>query len=109
MLRSDSAGPEYTDLVPWYLHYGRTIERMLNIDTDKSRIADMQRCPVGQASNTLVELIREKVRHRAMAYPLSVTQIVKSSLGIEAGASVLVLQQANKIFFQMRQNVLARD
>jgi len=68
--------------------------------------------PVGQASNTLVELIREKVRHRAMAYPLSVTQIVKSSLGIEAGAigaSVLVLQQANKIFFQMRQNVLARD
>lgn len=68
--------------------------------------------PVGQASDVLVELIREKVRHRAMAYPLSVVQIVKSSLGIEAGAigaSVLVLQQANKIFFQMRQNVLARD
>ncbi len=65
-----------------------------------------------QASNALVKLIREKVHYRAMAYPLSVAQIVKSSLGIEAGAigsSVLVLQQANKIFFQMRQNVLSRD
>ena len=47
LLRSYSAGPEHTDLVPRYLHYGLTVEWMLDIDTDKSRIADMQRCPVG--------------------------------------------------------------
>lgn len=59
--------------------------------------------PVGEASQILVDMIKEKVRHRAMAYPLSAVQILRSSLGSDAGAigaSVLVLQRANKLFFR---------
>jgi predicted NBD/HSP70 family sugar kinase len=59
--------------------------------------------PVGEASAVLTDKIREAVRHRAMAYPMSAVQIQRSSLGIDAGAigaSVLVLQKANELFFQ---------
>jgi len=59
--------------------------------------------PVGEASAVLTEKIKEKVQHRAMAYPMSAVQIQRSSLGTDAGAigaSVLVLQRANELFFQ---------
>ena len=59
--------------------------------------------PVGEASAVLTEKIKEKVRHRAMSYPMSAVQIQRSSLGTDAGAigaSVLVLQRANDLFFQ---------
>jgi N-acetylglucosamine repressor len=59
--------------------------------------------PVGEASAVLAEKIREKVQHRAMAFPLSAVQIQMSSLGADAGAigaSVLVLQKANELFFR---------
>ena len=58
--------------------------------------------PVGEASPLLADMIREEVRRRAMAYPLSAVQITQSSLGPEAGpigASVLVLQRADELFF----------
>jgi glucokinase-like ROK family protein len=59
--------------------------------------------PVGEASAVLTEKIKEKVQHRAMSYPMSAVQIQRSSLGTDAGAvgaSVLVLQRANELFFQ---------
>jgi glucokinase-like ROK family protein len=59
--------------------------------------------PVGEASAVLAEKIREEVQHRAMAYPMSAVQIQRSSLGTDAGAigaSVLVLQKANQLFFR---------
>jgi len=59
--------------------------------------------PVGEASAVLTEKIKEKARHRAMYYPMSAVQIQRSSLGTDAGAigaSVLVLQRANDLFFQ---------
>jgi predicted NBD/HSP70 family sugar kinase len=58
--------------------------------------------PVGQASETLAGMIREKVRQRVMAHPGSAVRILRSSLGAEAGAigaSVLVLQRASSLFF----------
>lgn len=61
--------------------------------------------PVGEASAVLAEKIKEKVQHRAMSYPMSAVQIQRSSLGTDAGAigaSVLVLQRANELFFQKR-------
>lgn len=61
--------------------------------------------PVGEASAVLAEIIKEKVRHRAMSYPMSAVQIQRSSLGTDAGAigaSVLVLQRANELFFHKR-------
>jgi glucokinase-like ROK family protein len=59
--------------------------------------------PVGRSSQLLKEMIEERVGLRAMMYPLSVARIVRSSLGAEAGsigASVLVLQHANELFFR---------
>jgi glucokinase-like ROK family protein len=59
--------------------------------------------PVVEESPLLVESIRNEVRLRAMSFPLSVTDIVSSSLGIDAGAigaSVLVLQQAASFLFR---------
>jgi glucokinase-like ROK family protein len=59
--------------------------------------------PVGEASAVLADKIKEKVQHRAMAYPMSAVQIQRSSLGTDAGAigaSVLVLQKANQLFFR---------
>jgi hypothetical protein len=50
----------------------------------------------------MLDFLREEVRRRAMAYPLSAVQIVTSSLGADAGAigaSVLVLQRADNLFF----------
>jgi glucokinase/transcriptional regulator of PTS gene len=58
--------------------------------------------PVGQASEILADMIREKVRQRVMAHPGSAVRILRSSLGAEAGAigaSVLVLQRASSLFF----------
>jgi glucokinase-like ROK family protein len=58
--------------------------------------------PVGRMSQILIEPLREEVRRRAMAYPLSVAKIMTSPLGADAGAigaSVLVLQRANNLFF----------
>jgi glucokinase-like ROK family protein len=59
--------------------------------------------PVGEASEILSDRVKEKIRHRAMAYPMSAVQIQRSSLGTDAGAigaSVLVLQRASELFFQ---------
>ncbi len=59
--------------------------------------------PVGQASRLLTDMIRERVGLRAMTYPLSAARLMRSSLGAETGAigaSVLVLQHANELFFQ---------
>ena len=57
---------------------------------------------VGQAGQILLEPLQEEVRRRAMAYPLSVVRIVKSSLGVEAGAigaAVLVLRRTGELIF----------
>lgn len=59
--------------------------------------------PVGEGSTVLVDKVRENVQYRAMSYPMSAVQIQRSSLGTDAGAigaSVLVLQRANELFFQ---------
>jgi glucokinase-like ROK family protein len=59
--------------------------------------------PVGQAAAVLLPALTQEVRCRAMAYPLSVVNIATSSLGMDAcaiGASVLVLQRANVLFFR---------
>jgi N-acetylglucosamine repressor len=58
--------------------------------------------PVGRDYQFMIDALREQVRRRAMAYPLSAVQIITSSLGEDAGAigaSVLVLQRADKLFF----------
>jgi glucokinase len=58
--------------------------------------------PVGHAGSVLFDPMREEVRRRAMAYPLSAVQIVPSSLGASAdaiGAAVLVLQEASELIF----------
>jgi glucokinase-like ROK family protein len=59
--------------------------------------------PVGQYSQVMLPMIVEEVRKRALAYPLSVAQIITSALGQDAsaiGAAVLVLQQASELIFQ---------
>ena len=59
--------------------------------------------PVGQNGQILLEPLRMEVQRRAMAYPLSATQIVTSTLGADAGAigaAVLVLQHASTLFFE---------
>ena len=58
--------------------------------------------PVSQRSTVLVEEVKREVTRRAMAYPLSAVEIVRSSLGMEAGAvgaASLVLQEADKLVF----------
>jgi glucokinase-like ROK family protein len=58
--------------------------------------------PVGQFSQVMVMPLLEEVRKRALAYPLSATQIVNSTLGMDAspiGAAVLVLQRASELIF----------
>jgi glucokinase-like ROK family protein len=58
--------------------------------------------PVGIASPLLLTLLREKVKKRAMAYPLSGLSLRACSFGIDTGAigaSVLVLQQASEMLF----------
>jgi glucokinase-like ROK family protein len=58
--------------------------------------------PVAHESPLLVETVRREVVRHALAYPLSVVEVVRSSLGIEAsaiGASILVLQQAAGLLF----------
>jgi glucokinase len=61
--------------------------------------------PVGQHSQVMLPMIVEEVRKRALAFPLSVAQIITSTLGEDAsaiGAAVLVLQQASELIFQER-------
>ncbi len=58
--------------------------------------------PMGQISQVLLDPLLEEVRRRAMAYPLSATKIVNSTLGFDAGAigaAVLVLQHASELIF----------
>ena len=58
--------------------------------------------PVGQNSQVLLAPLQAEVQRRAMAYPLSVTEIVTSQLGADAGAvgaAVLVLQHASELIF----------
>lgn len=58
--------------------------------------------PVGQNSQVLLAPLQAEVQRRAMAYPLSVTEIVTSHLGADAGAvgaAVLVLQHASELIF----------
>jgi glucokinase-like ROK family protein len=59
--------------------------------------------PVGTESSLLLELLREKVKKRAMAYPLSGLTVRRCSFGIDTGAigaTVLVLQQASEMLFR---------
>jgi glucokinase-like ROK family protein len=61
--------------------------------------------PVGQEYRFTIDALRQQVRRRAMAYPLSAVQIVSSSLGADAGAigaAVLVLQRADRLVFRTR-------
>lgn len=58
--------------------------------------------PVGQDSQVLLAPLTAEVQRRAMAYPLSATQIATSTLGADAGAigaAVLVLQHASELIF----------
>ncbi|MBX3010033.1 MAG: ROK family protein [Caldilineaceae bacterium] len=60
--------------------------------------------PVGQNSQVLLEPLTKEVQRRAMAYPLSATEIRASQLGADAGAigaAVLVLQQASELIFTL--------
>jgi len=59
--------------------------------------------PVGQAAKVLIPPLTKVVHRRAMTYPLSAVEIATSSLGMNAGAigaSVLVLQKANELYFR---------
>ena len=56
--------------------------------------------PIGTKSGLLIQYLREKVRKRAMVYPLATVEIKSSSLGTNAsaiGASVLVLQKIHQL------------
>lgn len=58
--------------------------------------------PIGLNTAATLETLIGKVRRRAMAYPLSATEITTSTLGADTGsigAAVLVLQQANELIF----------
>lgn len=58
--------------------------------------------PVGQNGQVLLAPLKAEVERRAMAYPLSVAEIVTSQLGPDAGAigaAVLVLQHASELIF----------
>jgi len=58
--------------------------------------------PIGCLSELLTERVQQKIRKRAMTYPLSIVTVRRSSLGLDAGAigaSVLVLQHAKELFF----------
>ena len=61
--------------------------------------------PVGQKGEILLEPLRAEVRRRAMAYPLSATQIITTDLGSKAGtvgAATLVLQRASELLFKRK-------
>ncbi len=56
----------------------------------------------GAGSTLFVEMLRDTVRRRAMAYPLTATTLVTAELGSDAaalGAAVLVLQHAPELLF----------
>lgn len=58
--------------------------------------------PVADESSLLLEVVRREVRLRALTFPLAAVEIVRSSLGVDAGAigaSVLVLKQSAKLLF----------
>ncbi len=59
--------------------------------------------PIGLMSHIMLPALQEEVRRRALSYPISVTQIMPSSLGNDAsaiGAAVLVLRRASEFIFQ---------
>ena len=58
--------------------------------------------PVGQMSGVMLPMLQDEVRKRALSYPLSVAQILPSTLGADAnavGAAALVLRQASELIF----------
>jgi predicted NBD/HSP70 family sugar kinase len=60
--------------------------------------------PVAEASPLLTELVQKYTRRHAMAYPLSAVHITRNTLGPETGAigaAVLVLQHADRLYFQL--------
>ncbi len=60
--------------------------------------------PVADASPLLTELVRRYTKLHAMAYPYSAVRIVSNTLGPDTGAigaAVLVLQHADRLFFQL--------
>jgi glucokinase-like ROK family protein len=98
--RGDSVALETLDEIASYL--GIALAGLINLFNPEVIFLGG---PVGEASAVLAEKIKEKVQHRAMSYPMSAVQIQRSSLGTDAGAigaSVLVLQRANELFFQKR-------
>ncbi|MBN2551605.1 MAG: ROK family protein [Spirochaetales bacterium] len=96
--RGDAAALETLDEIATYL--GIALAGLINLFNPEVIFLGG---PVGEASAVLEEKIREKVQQRAMSFPLSAVQIQRSSLGTDAGAigaSVLVLQKANELFFR---------
>ncbi len=60
--------------------------------------------PVAEASPLLTELVQEYTRRHAMAYPFSAVHITRNTLGPDTGAigaAVLVLQHADRLYFQL--------
>lgn len=94
---NDSLACEIVDEIAGYL--GIAVANLINLFNPEVIVLGGS---VGQASQVLLAPLQEEVRRRAMAYPLSVARIVKSSLGLEAGAigaAVLVLRQSGELLF----------
>lgn len=67
---------------------------------------------VGAESAHLLQQLREKVRSRAMAYPLSGVTIRRCTFGPDSGAvgaAVMVLQQVSELLFSEPQSGSAGD
>lgn len=92
--------PLACELVAETAHYlGIAIANLINLfNTERIVLGG----PVGQNGQVLLAPLKAEVQRRAMAYPLSVAEIVTSQLGADAGAigaAVLVLQQASELIF----------
>ncbi|MCJ7736189.1 MAG: ROK family protein [Anaerolineae bacterium] len=96
--RADPLAQEVVEEVASYM--GIAIANLINLFNPELIVLGG---PVGQAAAALIPPLTQEVRCRAMAYPLSVANIATSSLGMDAsaiGASVLVLQRSNVLFFR---------
>ena len=96
--QTDSPAQEVVEEVASYL--GIAIANLVNLFNPELIVLGG---PVGEAAGVLLPPLNQVVQRRAMAYPLSAVEITTSSLGADAGAigaSVLVLQQANVLFFR---------
>jgi glucokinase-like ROK family protein len=95
--QGDSVAQAIVDEAATYL--GIAIANLINLLNPKMIVLGG---PVGHAAGVMLPALHAEVRRRAMVYPLSVVQIVTSTLGLDSGAigaAVLVLQHAARLLF----------